>query len=436
MNSNIIDRFNLLKERETYANVKKNIDSGIATKGTNLWILFFAILIASLGLNINSPAVVIGAMLISPLIGPIVGVGFGAATNNLSLIKVGVTNYTFSTVVGIVASALYFLITPIEDAHSELLARISPTIYDVLIALFGGFAGAIAMTSKNKGNVVPGVAIATAIMPPLCTAGYGLATLQMNFFLGAFFLFIINSVFICVATIITIRYLRFRRKKYDDPKIEKREQLIIWGLILATLIPSIYLGYTLVQKNNFEKSAESFVTEEAHFLNNFLLKKEIDANSKSITLTYGGRIISNEEIKSVQSKMKYYDLKDVELTIQNGFSFDNEDNENEELEAINLALNENAIQKQILQTKIDSIETRKETNKAIIDEVRILFPEIEDGLITTHDLDTDSSGHVNSKLVVVLKCPKTLDKAKKSTIEKWLKARCKEQEIALILTNQ
>lgn len=435
MNLNIItDKLNILKQRETYANVKKNIDNGVATEGTNLWILVFAILIASLGLNINSPAVVIGAMLISPLIGPIVGVGFGVATNDRDLIKRGIINYSFSTFIGILASAAYFMITPIADAHSELLARISPTIYDVLIALFGGFAGVIAMSSKQKGNVIPGVAIATAIMPPLCTAGYGLATWQMNFFFGAFYLFLINSVFICVATLITTRYLRFRRKKYDDPKIEKREKFITYSLIALTLIPSIYLGYTLVQKNNFEKSAEEFIAKDAHFLNNFLLRRKIDADSKSITLTYGGRVIAQNEIDDVQGRMEYYDLKEATLTIQNGFAFDNslDDKQNAELEAINLALGENAIQKLILQTKIDSLETRKKTDAAILKELLILYPEVNDGIIANRKLEEDPTGVSTTQYIAVLSCPKDMEADKKETLEKWLKARLESKEVEIV----
>ncbi len=202
MNIKIINRLSLLKEREDFAVVQVNIKKNSLAEGTNLWILFFAILIACLGLNINSSAVVIGAMLISPLIGPIVGIGFGVAINDLKLLKTAFTSYIFATTVGLIASTIYFLISPMHAAHSEILARTTPSIYDVMIASFGGFAGIIAMTSKQKGNVIPGLAIATALMPPLCTAGYGLATAQFNYFLGAFYLYIINSVFIFAATIV------------------------------------------------------------------------------------------------------------------------------------------------------------------------------------------------------------------------------------------
>ena len=179
---NTIDSFRLKGEREDFEVIYTNIDSGVVFKGTNLWVLVFAIIICSLGLNVNSAAVVIGAMLVSPIMGPIIGMGFGLATTDLTLVKKALYNYLFAGMVGLVASTLYFSLTPIDVAQTEMLVRTSPNIYDVLIAFFGGLAGIIAIASKMKGNVIPGVAIATALMPPLCTAGYGLATLQMEFF--------------------------------------------------------------------------------------------------------------------------------------------------------------------------------------------------------------------------------------------------------------
>jgi uncharacterized hydrophobic protein (TIGR00271 family) len=184
--TNLVDSFRLNNEKEDFSIISENIDSGVVFKGTNLWILVFAIFICSLGLNVNSTAVVIGAMLVSPLMGPIIGLGFGLATSDISLLKKALYNYLFAGIVAILASTLYFALTPMHVAQTEMLSRISPNIYDVFIAFFGGLAGIVAIASKMKGNVIPGVAIATALMPPLCTAGYGLATLQWSFFFGAF----------------------------------------------------------------------------------------------------------------------------------------------------------------------------------------------------------------------------------------------------------
>jgi uncharacterized hydrophobic protein (TIGR00271 family) len=208
MKKNPFDIFSLHYEKEDFNTVITGIESGISFRGTNLWILIFAIFVASLGLNVNSTAVIIGAMLISPLMGPIMGIGLGIGINDPLLLRRAISNFAIATIVALTTSTIFFLLSPLNDAHSEILARTSPNIYDVLIALFGGFAGIIATSTRQKGNVIPGVAIATALMPPLCTAGYGLATWQMNFFLGAFYLFIINTVFIALATLLIVRLLR------------------------------------------------------------------------------------------------------------------------------------------------------------------------------------------------------------------------------------
>ncbi|HZH55403.1 MAG TPA: DUF389 domain-containing protein, partial [Sphingobacteriaceae bacterium] len=150
-------RFNIRSEQEDYAVIHQVMESGIVFKGTNLWILIFAIFIACVGLNVNSTAVIIGAMLISPLMGPIIGMGYSLATYDFTLLKKAASNFGFAVASGLITSTLYFLVTPISEAHSELLARTQPNIYDVLIALFGGLAGIIAMSSKVKGNIIPGV---------------------------------------------------------------------------------------------------------------------------------------------------------------------------------------------------------------------------------------------------------------------------------------
>lgn len=182
----VLERFDISSEREEYTVIHDVVESGIEFKGTNLWILIFAIFIASVGLNVNSTAVIIGAMLISPLMGPILGMGYSIATYDFALFKKALVNYLFAIVAGLLTSGLYFFVTPIYQAHSELLARTQPNIYDVIIALIGGLAGIVAISSRNKGNVIPGVAIATALMPPLCTAGYGLSTAIGPSFLGLF----------------------------------------------------------------------------------------------------------------------------------------------------------------------------------------------------------------------------------------------------------
>lgn len=214
--------FNLQLGEEEKSKVLVNIHSSISFSGANVWILACAIMIASVGLNVNSTAVVIGAMLISPLMSPIVGAGFALAMFDFNLLRKSLKNLLISTLVGLVVSYIYFLLTPFKEAQSEILARTSPNIYDVLIAFFGGLVGVIAITRVEKGNPIPGVAIATALMPPLCTAGYGLATGNFSFFGGALFLYAINCVFICIATYFIVRLLQYPSVGFVDKNREKK----------------------------------------------------------------------------------------------------------------------------------------------------------------------------------------------------------------------
>ncbi|MCB0540275.1 MAG: TIGR00341 family protein, partial [Bacteroidetes bacterium] len=256
------ERFTFDDDKDNEFEIVNSIRKSVAFKGTNLWLLIFAILIASVGLNVNSTAVVIGAMLISPLMGPIMGLGLGAGINDLDLVSKSTKNLLVAVIFSIITSALYFFITPIQEAQSELLARTSPTFWDVLIALFGGLAGVIAGSSKDKGNAIPGVAIATALMPPLCTAGYGLATFNLNYFFGALYLFFINSVMIGASTYVIVQFLRFKKAEYLDAQKAKMVNRVIYLLVALTVIPSIYFGYNIVKQSAFELNANNFIKTE------------------------------------------------------------------------------------------------------------------------------------------------------------------------------
>lgn len=216
-----VRNFDVRQEKEDELETIESIKKGIEFKGTNLWVLIFATFVASLGLNTNSTAVIIGAMLISPLMGPIMGFGLGLGISDFELIKRSFRNFATATIFSVITSTLYFLISPISEAQSELLARTQPTVYDVLIAFFGGLAGIVASSTKSKGNVIPGVAIATALMPPLCTAGFGLASGNLYYFFGAFYLYFINTVFISLATFVVVRLLKYPKKVFLDKQREK-----------------------------------------------------------------------------------------------------------------------------------------------------------------------------------------------------------------------
>lgn len=298
------------------------IERGVVFRGTNMLILVCAILIASVGLNVNSTAVVIGAMLISPLMGPIIGVGAGLGVTDLKLVRRSVKNLGFAVAVSLVTSALYFLLSPLSDAHSEILARTSPTIWDVLIALAGGFAGIIATASKEKlrGNVVPGVAIATALMPPLCTAGYGLAHLNMTYLAGALYLFLINSVFISIAALVMVRWLGYPQRFVADVRLTGRIKRYSTWIVLVTVIPSIWLAYRLVVENNFKHRAEAFIAYECTVPENYLLDKSVDAANRTITLTYLGNGISPADSANMYQRLAAHGIEGTRLDFRTGLS--------------------------------------------------------------------------------------------------------------------
>lgn len=296
----------------------ETIERNVEFRGTNLMILVFAIIIASVGLNVNSAAVVIGAMLISPLMGPIVGVGAGLGVMNLDLVRRALKNLAFAAGASVITSTLYFLLTPLGEAHSEILARTTPTIWDVLIAASGGFAGIIAAASKDRGNVVPGVAIATALMPPLCTAGYGLAHANWAYFFGAFYLFLINSVFIALATLATVRWLRYPLHSYADEDFTRRMRRYVTAVVLVTVLPSIYLAWRLVEQSAFSQRAQRFITAECTLPGNFLVERAVDAPSRTITLTYMGEGPTTEQEAHLRDRLKLYDIDEAELQVRTG----------------------------------------------------------------------------------------------------------------------
>ena len=432
---NFLDNFKLGNEKEDFQLVTINVKNGVDFKGTNLWILIFAIFIASLGLNVNSTAVIIGAMLVSPLMGPIIGIGFGMGINDVSLLKKSFYSYLFATGIGLATSTLFFLISPINEAHSQILARISPNIYDVLIALFGGFAGILAISSKMKGNVIPGVAIATALMPPLCTAGYGLATLQFTFFFGAFYLFVINTVFIAVATLITIRFLKFPFKHLPKKEDEVKANRIIWVVVIITLIPSIYLGYNMIQQNKFLQKANQFIENEAIFPNDYLLNKNIDSKNKTITLTYGGQIIADKDITILKSKLPKYYSKIPKLKIQQGFSYLNENDtkNNEQTIQLTKSLNEKENRIKGLQSKLDSLNYQNRLSSQIHKELKVHYPSIENFILQKATLQSDPK---KQKIwIAIIDSKSKWNSNDKNKIEDWLKVRMSINKIEIFFEN-
>ena len=314
--------FNALPDKENEEETIQQISSGVAFHGSNLWVLVFAVFIASLGLNVNSTAVIIGAMLISPLMGPIIGMGLGVGINDLVLLKRSIKNYLVATGISVLTATLYFLITPLNEAQSELLARTSPTLYDVLIALCGGAAGILALSTKGKGNVIPGVAIATALMPPLCTAGYGLAMGESIFFFGAFYLFFINTVFIALATFIGVRMLRFKQRRFiDDARLRKMKQYII-GIVVLTMLPAAYMTLQIIRQSVIENNARRFVRTELSFKGTRIISQNYDTKGKVLNVVAVGKTISKKAICEAEKMLEAYNLADYKLHVIQGSQSD------------------------------------------------------------------------------------------------------------------
>ena len=299
-----------------------NISKGIEFRGVNIWILVFAIVVASIGLNMNSTAVIIGAMLISPLMNPIMGLGLGVGISDNDLIRKSLRNLLVMVLISLIASTTYFLLTPLSDAQSELLARTRPTIFDVLIALFGGLAGIVASSRKQeKVTVVSGVAIATALMPPLCTAGYGLGTGQFVYFFGAFYLFFINSFFIALATFIMVRYLKFPQKRFLDHAKEKKVHRSILFFSLLVTIPSFLIGLNVIRETSFNNQAIKYVAdiehssifEDVQIIN---VQRLYKSDEQTITLSLVGNPLSEDQIEILQKRLPEFGLDNTKLIIR------------------------------------------------------------------------------------------------------------------------
>jgi uncharacterized hydrophobic protein (TIGR00271 family) len=298
--------------------VLENVKANISFRGSNLWILACAIVVASIGLNVNSTAVIIGAMLISPLMGPIIGAGFGLGMYDSELVKKALKNLLIATIVSLVVSTTYFYLSPIKETQSELLARTSPNIYDLLIAFFGGLVGVIAITRVEKGNPIPGVAIATALMPSLCTAVYGLAIGNLKFFFGALFLYTINYVFICISTFLIVKYLKYPAVKQVDTKHQKQIKYGMTVLTLVMMIPSIFFAYKRFDEKNYNQKIDLFLENEFINKDHTIVFKKItlDTNPKKIELAFLRHNFNPAEIKCLNKTLADYQIEKTQLNIK------------------------------------------------------------------------------------------------------------------------
>ena len=431
--------FNALPYKNEEETIQQ-ISSGVTFHGANLWILVFAIFIASLGLNVNSTAVIIGAMLISPLMGPIVGMGLAVGINDSRLLSRSLKNYLVATTISVITATIYFLLTPLTEAQSELLARISPTLYDVLIALCGGAAGILALSVGGKGNVIPGVAIATALMPPLCTAGYGLAMGNFSFFFGAFYLFFINTVFIALSTFVGVRMLRFRRKQFVDAARFSKVKRYIIGIVVLTMLPAAYMTVQIIRESVLDSNMRKFTKNELTFKGTQILSQKRDEKTKQLNIVALGSPITSEAIKRAQARMADYKLGAYRLHIiqgahsdslllsqafQQGAGRSDADNQKLLMQAEQISRLEGLLQGYAKYSQL-GIDIRHE--------VKAVYPAVASiSLSRVTEARTDTSS-ARQYVLAGVGSPTGLDKTERKQLQNWLKVRTKSDSLRLLIT--
>jgi len=442
----IQSHFGLEDDQAKHDVIDERIRTGIHLRGTNLWVLMFAILVASIGLNVNSTAVIIGAMLISPLMGPIMGVGYAAAVYDFDLIKLSLRSWGLAILISLITSTLYFAVSPLSEAGHELLARTAPTIWDVLIALFGGLAGIIALTREQQNNVVPGVAIATALMPPLCTAGYAIANGQLYYFFGAMYLFVINSVFIAVSTIVIAKLINLPRRQWVDKALEARFRHAVVTVSIATILPSVYLAWGLVQSAVFRANASAFVHTELVLAETHVASVELDASKREIGVSLIGEPVSDADVAELQQRLSRYRLEGARLVVHQA------DDASAELSSLRASLTQDLSllrtnlaedlyrqsQTEVLdkEQKIRNLEKSleaatalRQSQQAIARELLAQYPQLKTAAVSTVTEWGAAPQAVGDVLVVRVTSKQRLSAADRRRITQWLKVRTQIERV-------
>ena len=414
-----------------YQGASATIRNNIAFRGPNVFILACAIIIASVGLNVNSIPVIIGAMLISPVMGPILGFAFGLGTNDMGLVKESLKNYLVMVVISIIASTLFFVLSPLNlENPTELLARTRPSIYDVLIALFGGLAGILETCRKDKGTVISGVAIATALMPPLCTVGYGISILKLSYILGALYLFLINSIFIALATFAAVKYLRFPSATEGSSSNKVMPSRAVAAILLIIVVPSIYSAVLMVKENNFNIHAEKIVSENKSIGRGFIYDYNTDLKSRPpvLNLYMAGEALSESAKEQIYKEAEAYGITRNQILFHEDASLRNEIMSESEL--INTIYERSNRQITALTDSIASLSTALEGYRekelpieALSAELFAQYPDITNLTLTRGASIKSGSGESKEEIVAIINSRNALDRDVVSRIERWLKVR-------------
>lgn len=428
---------NIRDHIDTY-DAERNIRQNVYLKGPNILILAFSIVIASVGLNVNSTAVVIGAMLISPLMGPIIGVGLSGGINDASLFRDSIWNLLIMVLISLAASALYFLISPLDLANpTELEARTSPSIFDVLIALFGGAAGILELSRKEKGTVISGVAIATALMPPLCTAGYGIAHLSGKFFFGAMGLFTINAVFIALASYVGVKIFKFKEVQFIDEKKAKRTRTAGAFIVVLIIAASVWSAVRIVQKNNFEISAYEFITENRTLDKAYIYDYEVDGRNRILEIKVTGKRLSDAALSALSLRAEKYGIKPGELVVtENSMDSDELGNSDRMLTLFERTEGEIALRDAriaILQERVDSIENFTSLSGRLAREIALQYPEVSEVFLARGSAVSADSLKTNPKTGIIIRLSKPMAEKDRKKLTEWLSVRLDEPDAEIFI---
>ena len=427
-----------LSDEIDYENASISIRKNIAFRGTNVFILACAIIIASVGLNVNSIPVIIGAMLVSPVMGPIMGFGLGLGTQDNELVKNALKNFTVMVGISIIASSLFFLLSPLSLANpSELLARTRPTIYDVFIALFGGFAGIIETSRKDKGSVITGVAIATALMPPLCTVGYGISIWKGSVIFGALYLFLINSIFIALATFAAVKYFRFPLVETTNEK-KRLSKSVMYLLLVVVIVPSVITAISVVKENNFMSHADRVVAENKNLGKCFIYDYKATYTRKSATLELflAGEPPTDDAKKKFYNCAETYGITRSQIVFHEDATSMREDLSEAEIVKGIYEHNEKQINRlndsiAKLETLIADFKSKEIPTAAISKELFAQYPNITN-LSLTRGSSVDAEGIETEQIVAFITANNPMDEELHDRIERWLKVRLDNENVLVI----
>ncbi len=421
--------FSLRVGEEDKQKVLQDVHSNILFTGPQLWILAGAIFIASVGLNVNSTAVVIGAMLISPLMGPIVGAGFALGTFDLQLLKRALHSLLSATVVGLIVSTAYFKLSPLKEAQPEILARISPNIYDVVIAFIGGAVGAVAYTRVERGNPIPGVAIATALMPPLCAAGYEVAAGNWQYALGAMYLYSINCVFICIATYLIVRALGYPVMKLENARSARRVKVVLGIITILLVVPSIYFAARLLEEQHYRRRISTFIKTEFDAKGHTVIfqRTSLKSTPRMIELAFLSHHFSPEEVARYNALLPQYNLEGTKLRILQDSNFFAQ-RSNAPKEENEVATDSKALELIAAKAALD----RYQSSDNILPEAQALFPQLLSmRLIPPAAPPTDSTAII---FTVLYQPNDALAISERGQFDRWLRSRLEADSVVLFTT--